>query len=1693
MERPSGNHIEPEGGGNGAPGVGNGGPSAGKGARDSDGTRPGLLRRWVRRLSRALVWTAAFVLLILALLQWSPVKSWAVRGLLTRFNPYPDTELTVEGIGGNLLGSLELTGVALTRMDGSAPVRVDTAKATYRLLPALRGQFRIGEVLLAGAGISMMRDSTGIDLAAPFSGSEPDTTAALDLELERLTVRRSRIVVADSADTWEVDSLRLALRGLKTLPQLTVQLDTLEGALRNPLDAATGRLAASGGLQNGSGRIDSLSFVTARSSLKASGRWAGDQWPLDSLNADLIAAPLHFDDLRPLVPGLVPGATTSLSLRARTRASESRLQLAGSLGGGEIEADLTATLPAADGAGPVGIRGTVDSRGIDLSRVLASIPGPAPLDAALSADLTGEDWLMLSGSSTVASRSFRIPSVEINNLRSSQSWSDGAITTQASGRINGGRTQLTGTISPFDEDLPLDLTAVLSGWALQRWTEGDLEGSVDGSVRVRGNLGADRWTADARLTDTRIGNCTIRGPISARQTGFAISAQISLAACGGQFDGTARYVPQTEAWQIERLAASNLDWARALQDSTLSSLSAVIRGQGTGAQYDLSVTSGAVAYGAFRLDSLATALSGNGPSWSARGNLYSGPGIVGFAGRGESASGILEQLRIQDLDLSYSAGLTDFPSSLSATAEGRMGAEETRVRIRVDTSRVNSQIISGGDIALVALADSVSSSGRLDLAPQGKIEWAGRTDLRKGTAQLDSLMFEHINAYALVPSQPTSDLSGSLAATVADSTSEAHLRLLPDGQYNEIAIEGGTASLFVIDDSVSVEADLGLGQGMTRVRGGLNRATQAFAGSARMERVDVARLANLDSTASSLSAVLSLTGALTSDGTGLDRLIANVDTLRGSYAGIGVDSASGELDWRNGRLALRDIRIWGDPVTARMTGTLPVGEDAPNENYRLDGRITGGNLRAIAALYDQSVSTSSTQLTIQGRGRPAAFRVSVQGDVLGLRYGDFNVSTSEILASAELGPGLVPTASEIRYTARQLSLPRMTARRGTAGLTLRNDSLSVESELLIDDGRRLALNADVQPDFSSFVLTGLQADLDESTWDMVGPVEVDVSDGVRISGLVAEADSQRIALGGQAFGSSADNMYLVASNVRLDALAEILGFEGFGATLNSSLSLTSQGTLASRSINGTVSGDVRHLGEHAATVDGRVSVRDDRLNVDASVIHAGGSEALVRGYIPMTITGADISSDPVGLRLDAQDFPIEWTLPFFDPLLVDELGGTVGAQITVRGTYGDPALGGSARLNDGRIGLPLLGKPRESLVYDRVNVTMSLQDDAIRVDSASVRSGSGTATASGTIALPDLSLGEIDLDILARDFLAIDSTPYRAVVGGDMNLTGTTLAPVLGGRVEVARGDFYLTDETNAAAFEPVTLSTEDLFTLEQRFGLRVSASDTTSFDFYEAMEIQDLRIDLARNTWLRSTSNPRMDIQFTGSIDVSKQPLSDIRVFGTIEVIPDRSRIVQFGRTFEIEQGTLTFNGPAEEPDMDLRAVYNVRSRVSQSNEVTIRLQAEGSPQDLEVTFSSDPAMDLADIISYIATGRPASQSLQFGGTSTEGYLQSAAGLAVGPITSLVENIAGSGLGLDVVEIEQDEQSGLMLTAGKYVSPRFYVSVSQPIDLSSSSQSSTGNATEVTMEYEILRSLLVSLLSRGTVLQVNLRWETAY
>jgi translocation and assembly module TamB len=147
------------------------------------------------------------------------------------------------------------------------------------------------------------------------------------------------------------------------------------------------------------------------------------------------------------------------------------------------------------------------------------------------------------------------------------------------------------------------------------------------------------------------------------------------------------------------------------------------------------------------------------------------------------------------------------------------------------------------------------------------------------------------------------------------------------------------------------------------------------------------------------------------------------------------------------------------------------------------------------------------------------------------------------------------------------------------------------------------------------------------------------------------------------------------------------------------------------------------------------------------------------------------------------------------------------------------------------------------------------------------------------------------------------------------------------------------------------------------------------------------------------------------------------------------------YGTRLDITRGNLLFNGPLDQPTLDIVALRTV-------GKVKAGVQVSGTPRVPVVKLTSDPAMSDSDRLAYIVLGRASARN-----AGEADLLMTAGGLLLsqGESVALRDQIKRQ-LGIDVLGFEtgtatgQDEFTGSMLTIGKYLSPSLYVSIGQSL-----------------------------------------------
>jgi translocation and assembly module TamB len=404
------------------------------------------------------------------------------------------------------------------------------------------------------------------------------------------------------------------------------------------------------------------------------------------------------------------------------------------------------------------------------------------------------------------------------------------------------------------------------------------------------------------------------------------------------------------------------------------------------------------------------------------------------------------------------------------------------------------------------------------------------------------------------------------------------------------------------------------------------------------------------------------------------------------------------------------------------------------------------------------------------------------------------------------------------------------------------------------------------------------------------------------------------------------------------------------------------------------------------------------LAVDAAV------ESSTLGHADIALTTADIRDPDAPIGGSAE---IEWpdlsVLTLLSPD-VGEVGGTVALALELAGTAASPEISGSGTLSDGRVAIPQWG-----VLVDRISG--EAQGSAGR-----------TVRYRGSGFIEDAEIrvaGETELDPAAN-------WPTRLTLQGDnVPVASRPDATV------IASPDFAVEIRLPRIDVSGTVLVPEALLAVEQLPNQAVRESaDSVVHGALQQAEVRPLElnalvaVELGDN--VRYTGS-NLDTQLSGAL--------------TIEYISGRSPIAggrvgldgsyqAYGQTLTLDSGELLFAGPLDDPAIDVLAAKTVGQN-------TIGVRLSGTLRAPLTTLYSNPPLSDLNVLSYLAFNRPAQGS----GEEESSALQAAA-LALGIQQALpaVQRV-GETLGLDELTIEATEIDAGSLMAGKYLSPRVYLS----------------------------------------------------
>lgn len=481
---------------------------------------------------------------------------------------------------------------------------------------------------------------------------------------------------------------------------------------------------------------------------------------------------------------------------------------------------------------------------------------------------------------------------------------------------------------------------------------------------------------------------------------------------------------------------------------------------------------------------------------------------------------------------------------------------------------------------------------------------------------------------------------------------------------------------------------------------------------------------------------------------------------------------------------------------------------------------------------------------------------------------------------------------------------------------------------------------------------------------------------------------------------------------------------------------------------------------------------DAELALNASVISMQQKAAQISARIPLFIDTksfyVELPEDQDSLLIDIEtnNFNLVALNDFLDDQTYQQVSGRLNGMVHIYGEVEDLKTDGQLTLDKGTVRLVPAG-----IRIDNIRAEVDFFSNQIRLTNFSARSGKGNLQATGVVAVEQLVPGGIDISVEAENFRAANTPQYNAVINLDSRIQGEFTQPDVNGSLEFISGFIELQN------FGEKSVEKVQLDSLEEESEPAVS--------YYDSLAL-DMSVSFNRRFYIRNQRYLDMEVELDGDVSLVKEQNQDLKLFGSINT-PD-GYASPFGKQFNLQEGTVTFTGDPTNPKLHIRTRYEPPQT---QESVVIWYIIEGTVENPQFKYESQPPMELENMISYTLFGQPFyaldswKQVVASSGSNT-----TAADVALDVLLDRVEALATQKLGIDVVRIENSSaggETGTSITTGWYLNPKVFFAIQNVI---------TGSTpdTGFLLEY-MLREDLKLIIKQGYGIRegIDLKWNYDY
>ncbi|MGQ5523041.1 translocation/assembly module TamB domain-containing protein [Chitinimonas sp. PSY-7] len=420
-------------------------------------------------------------------------------------------------------------------------------------------------------------------------------------------------------------------------------------------------------------------------------------------------------------------------------------------------------------------------------------------------------------------------------------------------------------------------------------------------------------------------------------------------------------------------------------------------------------------------------------------------------------------------------------------------------------------------------------------------------------------------------------------------------------------------------------------------------------------------------------------------------------------------------------------------------------------------------------------------------------------------------------------------------------------------------------------------------------------------------------------------------------------------------------------------------------------------------------------------------------------------------QLSAEMPSLGWLGPLVGPTA--KVDGRLSAELRAGGEIGAPRLFGRIAANDFALRMPDTG-----MNWHEGKLEATLEGDSVQLSTFSLKAGKGEATASGRMSLRNAG-PEGTLAVVFNKFGVLSRPDRNLIVSGETNLGIQGEALTLTGKLTADSGLIELPKGG------------------VQKLGDDVIVKGRTSPDKRQPKPtLLTMRLDLNLGEKF-VFKGQGVDARVSGSVRLAASPTQPLNASGSLKV--NEGRYAAYGQNLAITRGIITFQGPLDNPALDIEAI-----RKNLPHEVGVQITGTTlAPRATLISNSEEPMPD-SEKLSWLVLGRGS------GGTGNQGdadlLLTAADALfTAGESVSLRQQIATT-FGLDDISIGRSETytkstdpsdpdsalTGRVISLGKRLSEKAYLSYEQGLD---------GVGSAVKLTYQLTRRVSVALSAGET------------